>query len=342
MVPFGGWEMPVQYSGIVEEHLHTRSHAGLFDICHMGEFMVHGSGAAPILDFLLSSRPSTIPLGKCRYGLMLNQAGAVMDDVITYRIKEDLWMLVVNAATRPGDFEHLKHHLSGYAQLEDHSDALAKLDLQGPESFAVLENVLNLKAQHLKYFGFEQMGEFLVSRTGYTGELGVELYFPVSQAEKIWKFLLSDSRVLPIGLGARDTLRLECSMSLYGHELNLDNSAAHCGVSRFLPLEGGYLGFDAIEAELKNPQQQLIGLKSPNRSAPRAEERVLCEGQDVGVITSGSYAPSLGYGVALARVSSSSLRAGAVFEVNKGRRNAPVEQCELPFFTRGTARQKMG
>ena len=341
MVPFGGWEMPVQYSGIVEEHLHTRRHAGLFDICHMGEFRIEGAGAGPVLDYLLSSQPSSIPLGKCRYGLMLNQNGSVIDDVIAYRLKEHEWMLVVNASTRASDFEHLQSHLKGKAKIEDCSDALAKLDLQGPESFEVLEAALGLKARHLKYFGFEQMNEFLVSRTGYTGELGLELYFPIEQAERVWKQLLSDSRVLPVGLGARDTLRLECALSLYGHELNLETSAAHCGVGRFLPASGGYLGFEALQNELKAPSRQLVGLKSPNRSSPRAEERVLCNGQDVGMVTSGSFSPSLGYGVALARIASSAITEGAIFEVDKGRRRSPVELCELPFFTLGTARQKI-
>jgi aminomethyltransferase len=342
MVPFGGWDMPVQYSGIVEEHLHTRSQAGLFDICHMGEFLVTGLGAAPVLDYLLTSQPSSIPEGKCRYGLMLNEAGGVIDDVITYRLKADQWMLVVNAGTRVNDWAHLSGHLAGKAQCEDQSEGLAKLDLQGPESFKVLKDVLGYDAFHLKYFAFESMGEMLVSRTGYTGELGVELYFPVGQAQKIWSALLSDARVKPVGLGARDTLRLECAMSLYGHELGEDALAAHCGVERFLPKAGGYLGFEAIAKELTLPAKQLVGLRSPNRSAPRAGEIVVCDGAEVGVVTSGSFAPSLGYGLALARIRTEVLaRKEAVLEIDRGRRRSPVELCDLPFYTAGTARQKL-
>jgi aminomethyltransferase len=343
MVPFGGWEMPVQYRSIVEEHLHTRERAGLFDICHMSEFELEGEGAPEALDRLLSSRPSTLNVGRCRYGMMLSKDGGVIDDVIAYRLSEQKYMLVVNAATAAADKEHILGHLGADVHFCDRSADLAKIDLQGPMSFDVLADVLGYNDLALKYFSFCQFGDVLVSRTGYTGELGVELYVPSGRAVELWDQLLADERVLPIGLGARDTLRLECALSLYGHELGEDIPAHYCGVSRFLSKEGGYLGFEALSECDPNCAMETVGLMSLNKSAPRAGEKVVFQDDVVGEVTSGSYAPSLGHGIALARVSAEALRRGGAFEVDRGRRRVPVELVEeLPFFKGGSARRKLG
>ena len=342
MVPFGGWDMPVQYRSIVEEHLHTRQQAGLFDICHMSEFELEGESVPEVLDRLLSSRPSSLKVGRCRYGMMLAEDGGVIDDVIAYRLSEHKYMLVVNAATAAADKEHIQAHLAAGVRFCDRSQDLAKIDLQGPMSFDVLADVLGYRDLDLKYFSFRQVGDVLVSRTGYTGELGVELYLPSERVIEFWDLLLSDQRVLPIGLGARDTLRLECALSLYGHELARDTPAHYCGVGRFLSKEGGYLGFEALSECDPSCAMETIGLVSPNKSAPRTGEKVLLGGVVVGEVTSGSYAPSLGYGIALARVSAKALVQGGDFEVDRGRRKVPVELVdELPFFKGGSARRKL-
>lgn len=342
MVPFGGWDMPVQYRSIVEEHLHTRQQAGLFDICHMSEFELEGEAVPEVLDRLLSSQPSTLKVGRCRYGMMLAENGGVIDDVIAYRLSEQKYMLVVNAATALADKKHIQANLGAGVRFNDRSEELAKIDLQGPMSFDVLADVLGYRDLDLKYFSFCQRGEVLVSRTGYTGELGVELYLPSERAIEFWDLLLSDERVLPVGLGARDTLRLECALSLYGHELSRDIPAQYCGVDRFLSNDGGYLGFEALSECDPSCAMGTVGLASPNKSAPRAGEKVLLGESVVGEVTSGSYAPSLGYGIALARVSAEALARGGEFKVDRGRRKVPVRLVdELPFFKGGSARRKL-
>lgn len=340
MTPFGGWDMPLQYKGIVAEHMHTRENVGLFDICHMGEFEIEGEGAGDYLETKLTCAPKTIPPGKCRYGLMLNEKGGVIDDVITYRLDEEKFMLVVNAATAPGDFDHLKKGAPSGIDFRDQSNALGKLDLQGPKSPQVLKEVLGFDLSTLKYFEWTNFGEGLVSRTGYTGEWGVEIYCPVEQTVEIWNKLLAHELVEPIGLGARDTIRLECGMSLYGHELDVDTPALYCGVDRFIKWDTPFAGKESLNPEKDWPEYVTVGLKSPNKSAPRAGEKVLFGEEEVGVITSGSLSPSLGYGIALCRMKSGFADQQS-FVVDKGRRQAPVEKCDLPFYV-GTARKKIG
>lgn len=340
MTPFGGWDMPLQYTGIVKEHMQTRTKVGLFDICHMGEFEVQGEHAATALGKVLTCAPESIPVGKCRYGMMLNEKGAAIDDVITYRLKEDKFMLVVNAATRWGDFEHLQKHLGDLCGLKDCSDELGKLDIQGPQSPEVLKDVLGFDLSSLKYFEWTNFQNGIISRTGYTGEWGVEIYCPVSEVVGLWNKFLAHEVVEPIGLGARDTIRLECGMSLYGHELDDQTPVLFCGVDRFVKWDTEFIGRSALEPLRENPEYKMIGLKSPNKSAPRAGEKVLLDDEIVGEVTSGSLSPCLEVGIALARVKASAAEKKE-FAIDKGRRQAPVLATDIPFYV-GTARKKIG
>jgi len=339
MTPFGGWDMPLQYTGIVREHMQTRERAGLFDICHMGEFEIKGADCGARLGEVLTCNPSSIAVGKCRYGLMLNESGAVIDDVISYRLSQDHFMLVVNAATTAGDFKHLKERLGDSCEIIDRSTALAKLDLQGPKSPQILKDLFDFELSELKYFEWTNFRNGLISRTGYTGEWGVEIYCPVAEVNDLWSELLCHPMVEPIGLGARDTLRLECGMSLYGHELDDKTPAIYCGVDRFIQWETPFVGRSALEALKESSEFTTIGVKSPNKSAPRAGERVMHEGQPVGVVTSGSLSPCLEQGIALCRIKTEAVKM-TNFEIDKGRRQAPVTRCELPFYV-GTARKKI-
>jgi aminomethyltransferase len=218
MAEFGGWDMPIQYEGILAEHEHTRTKTGLFDICHMGEFELSGPTACADLEKLLTMKVSTLAVGQCRYGFMLNAPGGVIDDLTCYRLGEERYMLVVNAATLDGDFAWIEQQLSSETTCIDRSAELAKLDVQGPGARVDLETVLERELPELGYFKaafcecFET--EMLISRTGYTGEWGYELYFPASEAVRIWRALLANENIKPIGLGARDTLRLEMGYSL--------------------------------------------------------------------------------------------------------------------------------
>ncbi|SDF07328.1 glycine cleavage system aminomethyltransferase GcvT [Desulfovibrio legallii] len=341
MAPFAGWLMPIQYEGILAEHQHTRRHAGLFDICHMGEFLVEGPGADAALPQAVSHNLQTLAPGKCRYGFILNEAGGVLDDGIIYRFGPDSFMAVVNAACAADDFATLRARLPESVRLTDISAATAKVDLQGPESLAVLEQALGENFHDLGYFAFRRtrwQGEpLLVSRTGYTGELGYELYLPAARAVAFWECLLADARVRPAGLGARDTLRLEAGLPLYGHDLDAAHTPAEAGMGRMLTSAADYVG----KAGAQTVRQVLTPLALEGRRAARhGDALTLPDGTPAGRVTSGSFAPSLGHGIALAWVDAAHAEA-AQFVIQAARTALPAVKADLPFYKNGTARQKL-
>lgn len=341
MAPFAGWLMPIQYEGIVLEHEHTRRRAGIFDICHMGEFRIGGPGADAALARAVSHNLATLKPGRCRYGFLLNQKGGVLDDCIVYRFGPESLMVVVNAARAAGDFAALRERLPLSVSLTDVSASTAKIDLQGPESLLALERVIGQNFHDLPYFSFRQIPfmdvPLLVSRTGYTGELGYELYLPPEAAEGLWSALLADDRVKPVGLGARDTLRLEAGLPLYGHELDEGHTPAEAGFAALLTSGADYVG----RAGAMNVRERLIALRLEGRRAARnGDEVALPDGAPVGRVTSGSFAPSLGCAVALAFVDAA--HAGAEnFVLRTARNEFAASRASLPFYTEGTARVKL-
>ena len=221
MAPFGGWLMPIQYAGILAEHNHTRQVVSVFDICHMGEFKFEGDPVSSGFDRIVTQNIVSMPEGSCRYGFILNENAGVIDDLIVYRFKNNKWMIVVNAATISGDKEHFLKNLSKGSKFKDVSGELGKLDVQGPRSREVIAKIFGKGIEALDYY---TSGEFalwgekcIVRRTGYTGELGYEVYISSDRVVKLWKLLLENPLVKPAGLGCRDTLRLEASLPLYGH-----------------------------------------------------------------------------------------------------------------------------
>jgi len=349
MAEFGGWDMPIQYEGILAEHQHTRTKTGLFDICHMGEFELSGPTAAADLENLLTMKISTLSVGQCRYGFMLNEQGGVIDDLTCYRLDDERYMLVVNAATLDGDAEWIRSHLSADTVFTDRSDELAKLDIQGPQARTDLAAVIGdlpdigyFKAQFFQ--GLEQLAgagsACLISRTGYTGELGYELYFPASAAVRVWRALLANENIKPVGLGARDTLRLEMGYSLYGHELSTDRTPS--GVSRgmFIKKDIDFIGCEAVFQTLENPTELLVALEFESRRAARAGDQVFqtLEKPAIGEVTSGSVSPSLGKAVALALVRPDCAEPGTVLNVEIRGKHFPATVTELPFYKHGTAR----
>lgn len=341
MAPFAGFDMPVQYKGIMAEHKHTREKCGIFDISHMGEFRLSGDGAKDALNKIVTHDLNTLAPGKCRYGFMLNENGGILDDLIVYCQAEDVYMLVVNGACRAGDYEWIASHLPEGLDLCDISDTMAKIDVQGPQSLEVLEGALGDSWSHLKYFNFEQIewddDPMIVSRTGYTGELGYELYLPADKAEKLWKKLISDERVMPVGLGARDTLRLEVGLPLYGQDLDTEHTPEESGAGFFLKKESDYIG----KSGLGKVREKLIPLTIDGRRTPRHHDKVcLPSGEEVGVVTSGSFAPSLGHCIALAYVKAE--EAGHdEYVVKTARAELQAKRGSLPFYTEGTARKKL-
>lgn len=349
MAEFGGWDMPIQYEGILAEHEHTRTKTGLFDICHMGEFELTGPTAVADLERLLTMKVSTLAIGQCRYGFMLNEQGGVIDDLTCYRLGEDRYMLVVNAATLDGDAAWIRQHISQQTVFTDLSDGMAKLDVQGPTSRVELEKVFGKKLPELGYFKaklFQSLKIFLgagsaclVSRTGYTGDWGYELYFPAKDAVRIWRALLANENIKPIGLGARDTLRLEMGYSLYGHELSLDRTPAATSRGMFIRKEGGFIGEEAVRRDLANPQEFLVALEFDSKRAARSHDKVFFQGSEAGMVTSGSVSPSLGKAVALAFVKANLTALGNTLEVEIRGKLFSATVVELPFYKNGTARR---
>lgn len=340
LAPFGGWLMPIQYSGIIAEHLWTRGEVSLFDICHMGEFIVCGepdkSGFNNIVTFDLNA----IPVFSCRYGFALNDAGGIIDDLVVYRIAEDKWMVVVNAATIDGDAAHFRKHLSRDTDFQNVSSSLGKLDLQGPRSLDVLKSLAGSGVAELGYYKFgyfNVLGEkIVISRTGYTGELGYELYISAGKVEELWKKLLADSRVKPAGLGARDTLRLEMAYPLYGQDITADTTPLEADKEKFVDLKKDFIGKPSL---LKNskPSRKLVNFVAESRRSPRHNYRILANGKDAGVVTSGSFSPSLSCGIGMGYIK---LPCVPGSRVTLKENNVEIEATVTagPFYKKGTAK----
>ncbi len=351
MVPFAGWSMPVQYAdGIIAEHNHTRQHAAIFDICHMGEFIVKGNGAAASLDHILARPVYNQQVGVCRYNFLLNPDGKVMDDLIVYRMGEEEFFIVVNAGTRYGDAEQISSNLPEGIEFTDVSDSTAKLDLQGPESAEVLVEAGLASAALPDYFHWTKTVinsvPCLLSRTGYTGELGFELYFDADKAVEMWQYLLTLKGVKPAGLGARDTLRLEMGYALYGHELNLATTPIEAGYADMLKLDANparnFIGKNALTGDA--PAKKLVGIALDGRRAAREGAIVFSfDGCTViGKVTSGAFAPSLGVAVAMAYVNmEAGIDPGSKVILEAGRTQIPGTVCELPFYKNGSVRKKL-
>lgn len=340
LVPFAGWEMPVQYTGILGEHKQTRSKASLFDICHMGEFSVSGPGAAEALGSIVTHNLKTLVPGQCRYGFILNQLGGILDDLIVYRLAENDFMIVVNGACIDSDFEWFASHLPGDIVLENRSQTTGKIDLQGPLAKDVLASIIPGPWNELGYFRFTQVTlentSILISRTGYTGELGYELYMDADKTLDVWKRFVSHPDVEPAGLGARDTLRLEIGLPLYGQDLDTEHTPVEAGYGFFLKSEAEYIG----KAYQDHVTEKLVPLTIPGRRAARhGDEVFLPDGTLAGRITSGSFAPSLGTSIALAYIQAEHVEANNHFEI-RGRSILTAQKTTTPFYTQGTARIK--
>ena len=345
MVEFGGWEMPVQYpAGILAEHRQCREAVALFDTCHMGVFRVSGPAVGAALDHLLPRPVSGQAPGSCRYNFLVNEQGGVLDDLLTYRMDAATFLVVVNAGTAEGDAAWLRAHLPPAVTFEDLREAWGKLDVQGPRAFEVLA-ALGVPAAALPaYYHWTQLSLFgldmLVSRTGYTGERGVELYFPRAQAAMVWNRLLEQPLVKPAGLGARDTLRLEMGYPLYGHELNETTTPVEAGFGRLLKVQDREcIGAVALR---RPPVRRLAGLRLAGRRAARAGMTVTdpVSGQAIGTVTSGAFSPNLGVAVAMAYLAGAEPPpTGTPVRVGDPASGTVLDATvtPLPFYRQGTA-----
>jgi aminomethyltransferase len=304
MVPFAGWEMPLQYpDGILKEHEANRKGCSIFDCSHMGEFLIEGDPVTSGLDRIVTQSIVDQPVGTCRYGMALNDAGGTIDDLIVYRLAPEKWMVVVNASNIDKDAAHFQKHLMPCAKFVDISFQTAKLDIQGPLSRDVLKVFVAgiEKLDHYTFGVFNVLGEnVIVSRTGYTGELGYEIYYPWDRAEMLWNAVLADKRVRPTGLGVRDVLRIEVCYPLYGHELSEEITPVEAGLKRFVDMNKTFTGKDALIARGQAASRKIIHFISDSRRAPRQGHQIfLKDGSFVGEVVSGTFSPALGLGVGI-------------------------------------------
>ena len=347
MMGFGGFDMPVQYSSIIEEHMAVRTEAGLFDVSHMGELLIEGPDALPLIQKLVTNDASKLYDGRAMYTVMCTPDGGIIDDLIVYRRAEDRFMLVLNAANVERDLSWVHDHNDEGADLTDVSDDTALLALQGPRSLEIAQPFLDDDLDDLSFYHFWEKndGAFLdcetalVSRTGYTGEVGLELYVPATEAERVWTTLLDageEQGLKPAGLGARDTLRLEAGLCLHGNDITEETNPYEAGLGWLVKLdEGDFIGRDALQQIVEEgPSRQLVGLVSAERGIPRHDHVIQSpDGEPIGVVTSGTQSPILDTGIGLGYVPNEATytEPGRSLRIASRRRTFEATVAEPPF-----------
>jgi len=340
MVDFGGWELPQQYSSIRDEHLAVRNVAGVFDLSHMGRLDVRGRGAADFLQGVLTNDVSQVAPGRAQYTLLCREDGGILDDLVIYRRAEDDFLVVVNASNRLKDVAWLRDHLPAGVTLDDRTHDISLIALQGPRAESLLP-VGGLDAASLPYFGFGQ-GEIdgvpsLISRTGYTGEDGFELFVPAEHAVEVWRAVLEAGKtegVLPCGLGARDACRLEAGLRLYGNDMDETTNPFDAGLGWTVKLgKGRFLGSGALATiKAAGARRRMVGLTTTDRPTPRHDSAVLRAGEAIGRVTSGTWSFYLNRGVAMASLEAGGGGPGDKVEVDVRGKPGSAEIVALPIY----------
>jgi len=343
MVPFAGWEMPVQYSGVMDEHRAVRAAAGLFDVSHMGEVKVTGAGAEAFLQYLTPNDVAGLRDGRIHYSALLTEEGTYIDDLLVYRVTSDEFLLVVNAANLEADFAWIASHAPDDVTVENVTDSYALLALQGPAAEAILAPLTATDLSKIRYYGFRKSkvaGHWLLlSRTGYTGEDGFELYVAPERAPALWNELMqagTEHGIQPAGLGARDTLRLEAGMALYGHELDDRTTPWEAGLAWTIKMDSGeFVGRSALAAARKEGlSRKLIGFEVRGRGIARDGCEAWSDGERIGQVTSGTFSPTLERALGMAYLDVAWAELGRRFEVEVRGRRLAAEVVKLPFYRR--------
>ena len=346
IVPFAGYEMPVQYpTGITAEHKAVRERAGLFDVSHMGEFIVKGPGAIDFVNRVTTNNAAALSVGQVQYSSFLNDRGTFVDDCLVYRGADHV-MLVVNASNAAKDWAHIMPHAAGFdCVMTDASDETALLALQGPMAQQVLQPFTDTDLEPIKYYHFTTgsvagVPGVTISRTGYTGEDGFELYFPNAHAPTIWKALTADGRVTPAGLGARDSLRLEMGMALYGNDIDdtVTPFEANLGWIVKLP-KGDFTGRDVlVRQKAEGVTRKLVGFTSSEKVFPRHGYPVWCNGAESGVVCSGTMSPTLNIPIGTCYLPIASTAEGSAFEIDIRGKRVPAKVAKVPFYKNASHR----
>jgi aminomethyltransferase len=339
LVDFAGWEMPVQYAGVIEEHRAVRTAAGLFDVSHMGEVRVRGAGAEALLQQLTPNDVSKLVPGRAHYSGLLTERGTYVDDLLVYRLAAEDFLVVVNASNAGRDFAWMADRAEGEVEVADESDRWALLALQGPKALEILAPLASTDVSGLKYYGFAQ-GEVdgrpaLLSRTGYTGEDGFEIYLAPEDAPQVWRRLVA-AGTAPAGLGARDTLRLEAAMALYGHEIDETTTPFEAGLGWVVKLDKGeFLGRDALVAQkAAGIPRKLVGFEVQGRGIARQDHAVVSDGGRVGAVTSGTWSPTFEKALGMAYVPPELAAPGTSLTLDVRGKPLPAAVVELPFYHR--------
>ncbi len=348
MVDFGGWDMPVQYpAGTIEEHLRTRNHAGLFDVSHMGEVDVRGADAVAFVNRITSNDVSKLVDGQAQYSALTTPQGTVIDDLLVYRLAADHLLLVVNASTTEKDWEWIKsHHTGDSVDLKNVSADYCQLALQGPDALTILQKLTDVPLAEIKYYHFTPGRvdgiDGIVSRTGYTGEDGFEVYAPADRAEQLWNKILdagdtgSPTGVIPCGLAARNTLRLEAGMALYGNDIDDTTTLLEANLGWICKLDkGDFTGREALaQQKQEGVKRKLVGFEVTERGIARDHQDVVINGERVGQVTSGSPAPFLKKNIGLAYVPVEFANVGQQIQIDVRGKLVGAQIVKTPFYKR--------
>ena len=346
MVSFAGFEMPVQYpAGITSEHKSVRENVGLFDVSHMGEFMVRGPQAIEFINFVTTNDVAALAVGQAHYSTILHENGTIVDDCLVYRFADHL-MVVVNASNKDKDLAHITSYMDRFdCSIEDVSDRIALLALQGPRAQEVMAKFTNVNLDDIAYYHFQVttvagIPDVILSRTGYTGEDGFELYFDASRAVEMWTTIMAEGSVAPAGLGARDTLRLEMGMALYGNDIDGTTTTYEAGLGWLVKLKkGDFVGKAALEQQkAAGIPRKLVGFTMTDRAFPRHGYAVRCSGLPSGEVRSGTMSPTLGIAIGTAYLPLDMAKEGVEFEVEIRGKLLPAVVQKVPFYKHASHR----
>jgi aminomethyltransferase len=346
MVPFAGYWMPIQYSGITEEHLAVRKNVGLFDLTHMGEFEVTGPKALDFIQKMTTNDASKLAVGQIQYSILCYENGGIVDDLLVYRQK-DRYMLVVNASNIDKDFDWLKSHLISGAELKNYSDTTALLAIQGPNAHKVIKEMSDFDFEAVPYYhnGEAKFGKHLVSfsRTGYTGEDGFELYIPYDIADDLWRLTVKAGKkfdMKPIGLAARDSLRLEMKMALYGNDIDKTTTPIEAGLAWVVSFDkGDFTARDILKKQHEEkPTRRLICLEMDGKVFPRHGYELVADEKTVGQVTSGTFSPSLNKPIAMGYLPLPLTKLGSTVQVKVRDKLFPATVIKPPFYKEGSHR----
>lgn len=333
--PFGGFDMPIQYSNIVDEHQAVRQACGVFDVSHMGEVLISGPDAERYVNHIFTNDVREMPVGKILYGMMCYEHGGVVDDLLVYKMASDSFFLVINASNIDKDWVWIQEQAKGYdVKLEHQSDQYGELAIQGPEAEAVMEEVLGLECKELVFYTFKTIGKVIVSRTGYTGEDGFEVYADAAYINECWDKLMASGRCKPCGLGCRDTLRFEVGLPLYGDELSQDITPIMAGLGIFVKLDKDeFIGKEALaKQKAEGAPKKLVGIELADKAIPRHGYAVLKDGQPIGEVTTGYHTISTDKSVCMALVDATYAPLGTEVEIQIRKKTFPGTVCKKKFY----------